>query len=459
MTARALPRSLEDLRGRRAARWIRESTAGQADNFGPDAQLEQQTRAIERWGLVDTGGAWQVAHSGRTIAATGPVGRDARRRRRGLGRPRRRLRVPLRPGPADRRQRPPRPPRPGRRDPVRRRAGPLARTRTSGSAGPGRRSRPRRTAAGSRSGSGRATPRSAGGSASRAATRRRSGRSGEGRTIARRRGSAGARPPRLRARGRRAGPTARSGAATGLALKHVAEILTNPFYVGRLWSGEPSALGAARRPWDLGARPGAAGRGTAGRHRGAVNRRQYGLGGLLACAGLRPPAHRARRAVPPPGRLRGVHGGRPAPGPARRRDDRPAGAGRVVQGRRVRGRDRPRLRARRRLVDAQGQHRGDRRRRPEPDGATTWRGPGSSRERERAALRFAKDRDLGQPRGDDGPPRRRGRSGGGPAVTPARPPPRRAPTSSRCRTCGRRRRTPGARRSPRPCSSGSTSWG
>jgi hypothetical protein len=40
MTVRALPRSLEDLRGRRAARWIRESTAGQADNFGPDAQLE-----------------------------------------------------------------------------------------------------------------------------------------------------------------------------------------------------------------------------------------------------------------------------------------------------------------------------------------------------------------------------------------------------------------------------------
>jgi hypothetical protein len=34
-----------------------------------------------------------------------------------------------------------------------------------------------------------------------------------------------------------------AGAATGLALKHIAEILTNPFYVGRLWSGEPSALG------------------------------------------------------------------------------------------------------------------------------------------------------------------------------------------------------------------------
>src|SRR3970282_1269413 len=71
MTVRALPRSLEDLRGRRAARWIRESTAGQADHFGPDAQAEQQTRAIERWALVDTGGAWEVAHSGRTIAATG----------------------------------------------------------------------------------------------------------------------------------------------------------------------------------------------------------------------------------------------------------------------------------------------------------------------------------------------------------------------------------------------------
>jgi hypothetical protein len=48
MTARSLPRCLDELRGRRAARWIRESTAGQADNFGPDAQAEQQARAIER---------------------------------------------------------------------------------------------------------------------------------------------------------------------------------------------------------------------------------------------------------------------------------------------------------------------------------------------------------------------------------------------------------------------------
>lgn len=68
---RRLPANLEDLRGLRAARWIRESTVGQVDRFGPDAQREHQDRAIERYGLIDTGIAWQVAHSGRTIAATG----------------------------------------------------------------------------------------------------------------------------------------------------------------------------------------------------------------------------------------------------------------------------------------------------------------------------------------------------------------------------------------------------
>lgn len=71
MTSR-LPRSLEDLRDLRAARWTRESTAGQVDRFGPTAQREQQDRAIERHGLVDSGIAWSVAHSGRTIASTGP---------------------------------------------------------------------------------------------------------------------------------------------------------------------------------------------------------------------------------------------------------------------------------------------------------------------------------------------------------------------------------------------------
>jgi DNA invertase Pin-like site-specific DNA recombinase len=69
-TARAvrrLPRSLDDVRGLRVARWIRESTAGQYDRYGPASQREQQDRFIERHGLVDTGLVYQVAHSGRTV--------------------------------------------------------------------------------------------------------------------------------------------------------------------------------------------------------------------------------------------------------------------------------------------------------------------------------------------------------------------------------------------------------
>ncbi len=65
-----LPRSLDELHGLRAARWVRESTAGQVDRFGPDAQHEQQREAIARYGLIDTGLSWSVAHSGRTIGTT-----------------------------------------------------------------------------------------------------------------------------------------------------------------------------------------------------------------------------------------------------------------------------------------------------------------------------------------------------------------------------------------------------
>ena len=68
-TAR-LPRSLEDLDGLRAARWIRESTRGQYDNYGPEAQRDQQDRAIARWSLADASIEWQVAHSGRTVGST-----------------------------------------------------------------------------------------------------------------------------------------------------------------------------------------------------------------------------------------------------------------------------------------------------------------------------------------------------------------------------------------------------
>jgi len=62
-----LPRSLDEIGGLRAARWIRESTAGQYDRYGPASQREQQDRFIERHGLIDTGLVYQVAHSGRTV--------------------------------------------------------------------------------------------------------------------------------------------------------------------------------------------------------------------------------------------------------------------------------------------------------------------------------------------------------------------------------------------------------
>lgn len=63
----SLPQSLDELRGLRAARWIRESTRSQVDNFGPDAQRERQDTAIRQYGLIDSGIGWLVAHSGRTI--------------------------------------------------------------------------------------------------------------------------------------------------------------------------------------------------------------------------------------------------------------------------------------------------------------------------------------------------------------------------------------------------------
>lgn len=62
-----LPGSVGELRGLRAARWVRESTAGQFDRYGPDVQREQIDRAIARLGLEDTGLAWTPAHSGSTV--------------------------------------------------------------------------------------------------------------------------------------------------------------------------------------------------------------------------------------------------------------------------------------------------------------------------------------------------------------------------------------------------------
>ncbi len=64
---RRLPSSLDDLRGLRAARWVRESTEGQYDRYGPESQHEQMDRFVERYGLVDTKIAYSVAQSGRTV--------------------------------------------------------------------------------------------------------------------------------------------------------------------------------------------------------------------------------------------------------------------------------------------------------------------------------------------------------------------------------------------------------
>ena len=62
-----LPRSLDEIGGLRAARWIRESTAGQYDRYGPASQRDQQDRFIERYDLTDTGFVYQVAQSGTTV--------------------------------------------------------------------------------------------------------------------------------------------------------------------------------------------------------------------------------------------------------------------------------------------------------------------------------------------------------------------------------------------------------
>lgn len=73
-----LPRSVDELRGLRAARWIRESKREQEDRFGPDAQRRRQDDAIAAHGLVDTGIAWSVAHSGFRKAGRNDVSRLAK---------------------------------------------------------------------------------------------------------------------------------------------------------------------------------------------------------------------------------------------------------------------------------------------------------------------------------------------------------------------------------------------
>ncbi|HYL40193.1 MAG TPA: recombinase family protein [Candidatus Binatus sp.] len=392
MTVRALPRCLEDLRGRRAARWIRESTAGQADNFGPDAQAEQQARAIERWGLVDTPWAWQVAHSGRTIAATGQwaemlagagcdwdvlvvgyVSRFARDLRTAVN---------------------------ARHDLHARGAVILFADERVLSSDEDEWERWAREAVEAEAYSRRLAKRIREGFA---AKRRRLGVPGgrkaplgtvrQGRSIEVDEASLAlvCRVYELAS----AGLTDREvGAATGLALKHVAEILTNPFYIGRLWSGEPSALGALVDPatWDhvqeLRAR-------YSRRHRGSVHRRQYGLGGLLACAAC------GRHLIGHVGRYRHQDACGPFRAAAARRLQRD---GQTID---------PRVRGESYKVDVYEDAIGwafghvavsarlkvdavAAATRPEPDGGDVLAQARIKRERERAALQFAKDRDLGR---------------------------------------------------------------
>ena len=97
-------------------------------------------------------------------------------------------------------------------------------------------------------------------------------------------------------------------------------------------------------------------------------------------------------------------------------------------------------------------------RRPEPDGGDVLALSRIKRERDQAALRFAKDRDLGRL---EATMARLDAEAAAAVVRPSR-----IPTAAEARAyleslpdCGRRPRTPAATRSPRRCSSGSTSWG
>lgn len=74
MTVR-LPRSLDDVRGLRAASWVRESTTDQYAANGPESQRRKIAGAIERYGLVDAGIEYEVAVSG-SIAWRSPAMRQ-----------------------------------------------------------------------------------------------------------------------------------------------------------------------------------------------------------------------------------------------------------------------------------------------------------------------------------------------------------------------------------------------
>ena len=292
-----LPGSLDELRGLRAARWIRESTAGQADNFGPDAQRDAQDLAIIRHGLRDTGVTYDVSHSGRTIATTpewaamiaaagheydvlvvGYVSRFARDLRTAVN---------------------------ARHDLHAAGAAILFAADRLLTSDDEAWEHWAREAVEAEAYSRRLGKRIREGYA---AKRRRLGIPGGNRaplgTVRRGRELAvdehGIGMIRTAFDIAAAGLTDREVAATlGLRLKHVAELLTNPFYAGRLRTGEPSALGPLVDPATWEAVQAQRSR-YARRHRGSVRRRQYVLSGLLVCAGCE------RRLIGHSGRYRHV---------------------------------------------------------------------------------------------------------------------------------------------------------
>lgn len=283
----APPSDLGGLRGRRCARWVRESTAAQYDNFGPDAQRDQCERAGARYGLIDTGLEWTVAASGwktawRTeawqqmmaaatagkfeVLVVGYVSRFARNLKQAL------IAVEDHLHPAG--------------VPV------LFADERLLSSDPDDWDQFVREAHEAESYSRRLSKRVAEGLA---AKRRRLGVPGGNRAPfgTYREG----RPSRLFVDDERlalvhraydlsaAGLSDRRVAEqVGLRLTHIRELLTNPFYAGRLRDGTPSALGALVDPakWD---KVQALRFRYARRHPGSIRRRQYALSGIVMCGG------------------------------------------------------------------------------------------------------------------------------------------------------------------------------
>jgi len=73
--ARAVDLRPEDLAGKSWAGYVRESTRGQADRYGPEIQRTEQLRFAERHGLVTTGREYLDLVSGKDILRRSDFGR------------------------------------------------------------------------------------------------------------------------------------------------------------------------------------------------------------------------------------------------------------------------------------------------------------------------------------------------------------------------------------------------